>query len=75
MVVGKRDGGRVRILWIMIVATAGASMAQDMAMYGSYGRVMGDVNDRTLYIRSLPGYPGARSDLYEVYMEPYYFVS
>lgn len=31
--------------------------------------------DRTLYIRSLPGYPGERSDLYEVYMEPYYFVS
>lgn len=32
-------------------------------------------DDRTLYIRSLPGYPGVRSDLYEVYMEPYYFVS
>lgn len=32
-------------------------------------------SDRTLYIRSLPGYPGVRSDLYEVYMEPYYFVS
>ncbi|XP_063973658.1 superoxide dismutase [Cu-Zn]-like [Diachasmimorpha longicaudata] len=30
-------------------------------------------SDRTLYIRSLPGYPGVRSDLYEVYMEPYYF--
>lgn len=35
------------------------------------------INDkeRTLYIRSVPGYPGVRSDLYEVYMEPYYFVS
>lgn len=32
-------------------------------------------NDRTLFIRSLPGYPGGRSDLYEVYMEPYHYVS
>lgn len=32
-------------------------------------------SDRTLFIRSLPGYPGSRSNLYEVYMEPYLFVS
>ncbi|XP_043273057.1 superoxide dismutase [Cu-Zn]-like isoform X2 [Venturia canescens] len=32
-------------------------------------------NDRKLYIRSLPGYPGLRSNLYEVYMEPYYFAT
>ncbi|XP_046482199.1 superoxide dismutase [Cu-Zn]-like isoform X1 [Neodiprion pinetum] len=33
----------------------------------------GEIYDRTLFIRSLPGFPGYRSDLYEVYMEPYLF--
>lgn len=32
------------------------------------------VNDRTVFIRSLPGLRGVRSNLYEVYMEPYLFV-
>jgi len=41
---------------------------------GPYDRMAVSMNDRTLFIRSLPGYPGTRSDLYEVYMEPYYFV-
>lgn len=46
-----------------------------IARAGPYDRTAdGSVNDRTLFIRSLPGYPGTRSDLYEVYMEPYYFV-
>ncbi|XP_008216840.1 superoxide dismutase [Cu-Zn] isoform X1 [Nasonia vitripennis] len=31
------------------------------------------ISDRTLFIRSLPGYPGGRSNVYEVYMEPYLF--
>lgn len=31
------------------------------------------VNDRTVFIRSLPGLRGVRSNLYEVYMEPYLF--
>ncbi|XP_012251672.2 superoxide dismutase [Cu-Zn]-like [Athalia rosae] len=38
-----------------------------------YDRMMVEMNDRTLFIRSLPGFPGYRSDLYEVYMEPYLF--
>ena len=51
-------------------------MAQDTMDEAAYDRrMMTNMNDRTLYIRSLPGYPGGRSDLYEVYMEPYYFVS
>ncbi|KAL2736463.1 superoxide dismutase Cu-Zn-like [Vespula maculifrons] len=33
-----------------------------------------NTNERILFIRSLPGYPGSRSNLYEVYMEPYFFV-
>ncbi|XP_035738212.1 superoxide dismutase [Cu-Zn]-like [Vespa mandarinia] len=37
------------------------------------GTIM-NTNERTLFIRSLPGYPGSRSNLYEVYMEPYFFV-
>jgi len=57
-------------MWIFIVALVGISEAQEMMMPAPYARTM---RDRTLYIRSLPGYPGARSDLYEVYMEPYYF--
>lgn len=41
---------------------------------GTYDKTMLSlVNDRTLLIRSIPGYPGSRSDLYEVYMEPYLF--
>ncbi|KAK2576313.1 hypothetical protein KPH14_005677 [Odynerus spinipes] len=40
---------------------------------GGYDDTMTLVNDRTLFIRSLPGYPGSRSNLYEVYMEPYLF--
>lgn len=44
-----------------------------IARAGPYDRMMVSMNDRTLFIRSLPGYPGTRSDLYEVYMEPYYF--
>ncbi|GAB1859453.1 superoxide dismutase [Camponotus japonicus] len=44
-----------------------------IARAGLYDRMMVSMNDRTLFIRSLPGYPGTRSDLYEVYMEPYYF--
>ncbi|XP_032669245.1 superoxide dismutase [Cu-Zn]-like [Odontomachus brunneus] len=43
------------------------------ARAGPYDRMAVSMNDRTLFIRSLPGYPGTRSDLYEVYMEPYYF--
>ncbi|XP_015595409.1 superoxide dismutase [Cu-Zn], chloroplastic [Cephus cinctus] len=38
-----------------------------------YEGMMININDRTLFVRSLPGYPGTRSDLYEVYMEPYLF--
>lgn len=45
-----------------------------IARAGPYDRTADAMNDRTLFIRSLPGYPGTRSDLYEVYMEPYYFV-
>lgn len=45
-----------------------------IARAGPYDRMAVTMNDRTLFIRSLPGYPGTRSDLYEVYMEPYYFV-
>lgn len=45
-----------------------------IARAGPYDRMMVSMNDRTLFIRSLPGDPGTRSDLYEVYMEPYYFV-
>lgn len=40
---------------------------------GPYDRMMLEMNDRTLFVRSLPGFPGTRSDLYEVYMEPYLF--
>ncbi|XP_012277940.1 superoxide dismutase [Cu-Zn] isoform X2 [Orussus abietinus] len=32
---------------------------------GPYDRMTINLNDRTLFIRSLPGYPGTRSDLYE----------
>lgn len=40
---------------------------------GPYDRMMISMNDRTLFVRGLPGYPGSRSDLFEVYMEPYLF--
>ncbi|XP_025072864.1 superoxide dismutase [Cu-Zn]-like isoform X2 [Pogonomyrmex barbatus] len=36
-----------------------------IARAGPYDRTTDAVNDRTLFIRSLPGYPGTRSDLYE----------
>lgn len=32
-------------------------------------------NKKILTIKSIPGYPGSRSDVYEILMEPYYFVS
>lgn len=32
-------------------------------------------NKKTLVVKSIPGYPGIRSDVYEIYMEPYNFVS
>lgn len=56
-------------MWaIFAICLALASCAQS----GPYDRSV-SASDRTLFIRSLPGYPGARSDLYEVYMEPYLF--
>ncbi|XP_034938289.1 uncharacterized protein [Chelonus insularis] len=30
-------------------------------------------SNKTLYVKVIPGYPGVRSDIYEVYMEPYDF--
>ncbi|CAD6205639.1 GSCOCG00009942001-RA-CDS [Cotesia congregata] len=30
-------------------------------------------NKKILQIKSIPGYPGSRSDVYEILMEPYYF--
>lgn len=55
------------LLSVLLVSSVSAGPAGNAQMT--------PVNDRTLFIRSLPGYPGGRSDVYEVYMEPYLFVS
>lgn len=55
------------------IAILGASLLAWRTLASDYDETMTLVNDKTLFVRNLPGYPGSRSDLYEVYMEPYLF--
>ncbi|KAI4498207.1 hypothetical protein M0802_006693 [Mischocyttarus mexicanus] len=60
-----------KLLRIVILATL---LVRRKTYAEVYEGTMMTINDRTLFIRSLPGYPGSRSNLYEVYMEPYFFL-
>ncbi|XP_043471981.1 superoxide dismutase [Cu-Zn] 5-like [Leptopilina heterotoma] len=60
-------------MWLLAITLTAASL-----ILGSNGGTTDKVNtapinDRTVFIRSLPGLRGVRSNLYEVYMEPYLF--
>ncbi|XP_043673369.1 superoxide dismutase [Cu-Zn]-like [Vespula pensylvanica] len=56
---------KIAIMMILVTQKTYAEVHEQTTM---------NTNERILFIRSLPGYPGSRSNLYEVYMEPYFFV-
>ncbi|XP_033226296.1 superoxide dismutase [Cu-Zn], chloroplastic-like [Belonocnema kinseyi] len=59
-------------MWLITISLIAASFVGEING-GPMDKMAVTVKDRTLFIRSLPGYPGGRSNLYEVYMEPYLF--